>query len=82
MLDNCDGPARCSLMKGTMNALFIKIFLSGTAARGYTCLVGYRGFPHSIPKMYVKYFFLNNSQVLCNEIGITKGHTEHMLEMY
>ena len=79
MLVNYGGSVRCSLMKGAMNALFIKIFLSGTAARGNSCLVWYRGFPHNILKMYVKYFFINNSQVLCNARGITKVHTEHVL---
>ena len=37
MLINFGDPVRCSLMKGTMNALFIKFSRSGTAARGYTC---------------------------------------------
>ena len=64
---NYGGPVRCSLMKGTMNALFIKIFLLGTAARGYTCLVWYRGFSPIISSKYMWNIFLNNSQVSCNE---------------
>ena len=64
-------------MKGTMNALFSKIFLSGTAARGYTCLVWYRGFPHNILKRYVKYFLKQLASI--EERGITKVHTEDVL---
>ena len=63
MLVNYGGSVRCSLMKGTMNALLSKIFLSGTAAREHICLVWYRGFPQNILKIYVEYF-LSNLKVL------------------
>ena len=78
MLVNYGGPVRWSRMIGTMNALSIKIFLSGAAAGGHAIFVRSRGFSHNILKIYVEYFS-NNSKVLCNETRITKVHSEHVL---
>ena len=64
--------------EGTMDALSIKIFLSGAAAGGHAYFVRSRGFPITSSK-YMLNIFSNNSKVLCNETRITKVHTEHVL---